>query len=188
MRRRDHAPSERRPEELDRDDRPLQPEASERMHALQRSAGNRALSARLARAPDTGKPDVKQGEEEKTESSGARVTLPGIGTIPLLSVSFGGGAGGGVGGPGGGRSREGDKGPSIRELVFVSSVGDHSPLLSRAAVDGKPMEVEVILPRLRLKLTGAVVTSYSISEASGSATESWALNFESVEQTTEGGG
>ena len=146
------------------------PRGSADVLALQRSAGNQAVSALLARSPEPAKP-----KDEK--ASGARATLPGIGTISLLSVSFGGGGGGGKAG-------------SVREIVVSSKVGEHSPKLFKASLDGQPMEVEVVLPSgtsaLRLTLKGALVTSYSTSGQDEHAIESWTLNFESLEQSREG--
>jgi hypothetical protein len=188
MQRRDQSRRPRRPEELDRrraDEQPLRSEAADRVLALQRSAGNQAVSALLARSPDGA-----TEEKDKTESAGAsglRATLPGIGTIPLLS--FGSSARGPSVGSGGG-SHGDDKAPTFREMVFSSRVGEHSPKLFKANIDGKPMEVEVIVPRgrstLRLKLKGAIVSNYNSSGAGDDPTESWTLNFESVEQSTEG--
>jgi hypothetical protein len=192
MQRRDQSRRSRRPEELDRrrpDEQPVRSETANRVLALQRSAGNQAVSALLARSPDGA-----TEEKDKTESAGAsgvRATLPGIGTIPLLSFSAG--ATGRPPGGSAGRGREDEKAPTVREMVFSSRVGEHSSKLFKATIDGKPMEVEVIVPRgkstLRLKLKGAIVSNYSTSGAGGegdSAIESWTLNFESVEQSSEG--
>jgi hypothetical protein len=187
MERRDQ-PRPRRAEELDRrDDRPPQPGPAERVFALQRRAGNYALSARLARAPDTAKPKEKEHEgSDRAGGSGARATLPGVGTIPLLSVSFGE-TGRGVGGS---ARREEHRSPSLREMVFSSSAGGHSAQLLKASVEGKPMEVDVVIPSgtftLRFKLKGALVSNYRPSSSGSNPTESWTLNFESFEQSTEG--
>jgi hypothetical protein len=148
--------------------------------ALQRSAGNRAVSALLARSPDA----TKSKEDEKgAAAAGASAKLSGIGTIPLLSVSFD------VNRTPGGRGGEGGA-PPPQEIVFFSKIGEHSAKLTQAAIDGRPMEVEVILPgggsTVRLKLTGAIVSSYSKSGGDPGATESWTLNFQSLEHTREG--
>ena len=66
-------------------DRPALPEQAGRVLALQRSAGNRSLSARLARDPDTSTTD----DTTKAQSSGGVVTMPGIGAVPVTSVRFG---------------------------------------------------------------------------------------------------
>jgi hypothetical protein len=175
---RDRSPGERRRDGLDRrkaGESPRRPPAADRVLALQRSAGNRAVSALLARSPD----DTKAKDDEK----GARATLSGIGTIPLLSVSFD------VNRTPGGRGGEGGA-PPPREIVFFSKIGEHSAKLTQAVIDGRPMEVEVILPgggsTLRLKLKGAIVSSYSTSGDRDDATETWVLNFQSLEQTREG--
>src|SRR5688572_8165504 len=132
---RDQAPRGRRADEHDRrerDESPRRPVA-ERVLALQRSAGNRAVSDLLARSPDA-------KEAEKGAAAGLRVTLPGIGTIPLLSVSFG--ASSGRGGPGSGSG----KAPAVREIGLSSKVGEHSSKLLKASLDGQPMDAEIILP------------------------------------------
>jgi hypothetical protein len=176
MHRRDQG---RRREELDgrrADDHPLRRSEADKVLALQRSAGNQAVSGLLARSPDTAEPKTEGAE-------GTRATLSGIGTIPLLSASFG--MGNAPGGSTSGR-REGGKGP--REIVLVSKVGEHSAKLVKATADGNPMAVEVILASgVRLKLKGALVSRYSTSGEGPDALESWTLDFESLEQSREGG-
>jgi hypothetical protein len=175
----------RRPEELDRrrtDDAPAESGTADRVLALQRSAGNQAVSAFLARSPD-----AKPKEDEKTEAAGARVTLPDIGTIPLLSVSFN--AGSPVTGGSGRRERDREKEKAGGEIAFTSRAGEHSSKLSRAMLAGKGMAVELIMPggkgTLRLKLEGALVASSRTSGEGENAIESWTLNFESMEQHIE---
>src|SRR5215218_11432549 len=152
------APGSRRPDELERreaDEARTAPRAADDVLALQRSAGNKAVSALLARSPDTAKP--KQ-DDKSAATEGARATLPGIGTIPLLSVSFGGGRAPTAGATGPGEAR------TPQEIVFSSKAGEHSPMLFKAAHDGKPMDVDVIMPSgkstRRLKLSKAIVSSY----------------------------
>ena len=177
---RDQAPRGRRPDELDRrerDEPPRRP-AAERVLALQRSAGNRAVSDLLARSPD-----VKEAEKS-AGAAGPRATLPGIGTIPLLSVSFG--VHSGRGGPGSGSGKP----PAVREVGLSSKVGEHSAKLMKATVDGQPMDVEIVLPSqegaVRFKLKGATVSSYSTgSGGEERGTEVWTLNVQAIEQTSE---
>ncbi len=178
--RRDHARRREQPDRRRPDEQPLEPAPADKVLALQRSAGNQAVSAFLARSPD----DAKTKEKPKTETaeaSGARATLSGIGTIALLSVSFGR-VGSPVGGSGGGREGQ----PNPRELILASRVGEHSAKLLKALIDGRPMAVEVIVPgadsTLRLELTGAIVSNYNKSGEGENATESWTLDFESIEQ------
>jgi len=159
----------RRPDQLER--RPAEAEhgpapPQERVLALQRSAGNQAVSAMLARAPETAAPADAKGTE------GPRATLSGIGTIPLQSVSVDPNT----------QKRE----DRPREIVVTSRLGKHSALLSKAAADGAQMDVEIVMPSgrgaLRLTLTGAVVSAYQVS----GELESWTLDFSSIELEHEG--
>jgi hypothetical protein len=140
------------------------------MLALQRSAGNQAVSALVARSPAGDKKDSKK-------ATGLRATLSDIGTIQLFSAQL----------PASGLGR-GDRQPPLRELHLSSLVGEHTPALVKAAMDGKPMEVEVIFPAMHLKLAGAVVSSYSNSGGGEpESIENWALNFQAMKQTGEEG-
>jgi type VI protein secretion system component Hcp len=179
MLRRQHAPDRQRPEEPER--RPAvtpRPDDAARLLALQRSAGNRAVNTLLARAPDDKKPQEEQGA--------ARVTLPGIGTISVLSFGFANAGRPGLGTVGG----SADKGASVHDMTFSSRVGEHSPKLQRAVIDGKPMTVEVVMQSsgkvMRLTLTGALVSNYSTSSTGPDAIESWTLNFQAMEHKVEG--
>jgi type VI protein secretion system component Hcp len=174
----------RRPNELrrragDAAPGPRQPVAQ--LLALQRSAGNRAVSALLARSPDTAVPADAKG----TKASRPRATLTGIGTIPLLSVSLDPGRGAGRPGGRGGSGRE-----TFQEIVVSSRLGPHSTQLSKAVLDGTAMDVEIVMPRgksaVRLRLKGAIVSSYSTSSGDDSAIESWTLNFSAMEHSVEG--
>jgi hypothetical protein len=182
MRRRDREHDERHPEQSPQEPREIEAEPAERVLALQRSAGNRAVSALLAR--DGAKPADK-AKPEPAAVTGARVSLPGIGTIPLLSVSLGAT-------PGGGAIGRGEAERQAREVFVSSKVGEHSAGLMRATLDGKPMAVEVIIPSgkstVRLKLTGALVSSYNTSGEGPAAIETWALNFQAIEHSVEGDG
>jgi type VI protein secretion system component Hcp len=179
MLRRQHAPDGQRPEEPER--RPVvtpRPDEADRVLALQRSVGNRAVIALLARAPDDKKPQEEQGA--------ARVTLPEIGTINVLSFGFGNAGRPGLGTIGGGTG----KGATVQDMTFSSRVGEHSPKLQRAVIDGKPMTVEVVMQSggkvMHLTLTGALVSHYSTASTGPDAIESWTLNFQAVEHKVEG--
>jgi hypothetical protein len=182
MHERDRA---RGPEEIDRrepEGRPLRLDAAEGVLALQRSAGNQAVSALLARSPDDAKPKAPDKKPETPAVAGARATLPGIGTIAIQSAQLAHMAG--VGSHGGtGRVH-------VQDMTCTSKTGEHSAKLMRATLDGKPMDVEIILPRgkgsLRIKLTGAIVSGYNTSGGGPDATESWTLNFQAIEQSFEG--
>ena len=173
-RRRDERDADERGR-LRSDEPERRPDPAETMLALQRSAGNRAVSALVARTPD----DMKKGVEK---AEGASATLEGIGTIPILSVSFPP-ARAGTGGSGGDREQS-----SPHELVLTSKVGEHSASLVKAAGDGRQMTVEIVVPgkgAMLLKLTGAIVASYQTSGRGPDEMESWTLNFKAIERTTE---
>ena len=96
--------------------------AADDVLALQRSAGNRAVSAMLAREPAPA--------DAKAPAAAATATLSGIGTIPLLSVNLD--AGRGIQGPVGRGSDRDSQGP--REIVVTSRQGKHA---SKGAVRGR---------------------------------------------------
>lgn len=166
------------PERRPSAERQPRPAAADAVLELQRGAGNRAVSSLLARAPDT-----KEKPKEAT-ATGTRATLPGVGTVPLQSVQFGGSAR-----PGHGRGREGEKQTS-GDIVLSSRVGAHSQALLKASLDGKPMTVEVVIAggesTFRLELKGAIISSYSTGSGGGEELETWTLNFESMEQSVTG--
>ena len=153
--------------------------AADDVLALQRSAGNRAVSAMLAREP-------APADAKAPPAAAATAKLSGVGTIPLLSVSFD--AGRGIPPPTG---RGGDReaaGP--REIVVTSRQGKHSSLLAKAAVSGGPMTVEIVMGQGKLMLTleNALISSYSTSggaEGEGGL-ESWTLNFSAMKQERKG--
>ena len=149
------------------------PAAAEAVLALQKSAGNRAVSSMLAREPDA--TQLAETVDEKQASS-TSVTLSGIGVIPLLSVNMGGGGGGG------GSFK-------AQDISFSSTVGEHSSKLQQALTQGTAMEAEVVLVRgtqtIRVKLKGAMVSSYSVGGGEGQA-ETWSLNFAEFEQVIQG--
>ncbi len=125
--------------------------------ALQRSAGNAAVSALLAREPVA--EELKSAEKADTSATGT-VTLTGIGAIPLLAFSMGGS----------GRS----KGESSFE--FTSKPGPHSDKLIRALTEGTVVDAEVVLTSgLKIKLLKASIASYSTSGSEGVPIEHWTL-------------
>jgi hypothetical protein len=137
-----------------------------RIIALQRTVGNHAVAAMLAReaAP-------------KQEPAPGIAVLDGIGTIPLESVSLGEAHKGG--------SRE--KPVTSREVNVMSKQGEHSSALQRASLDGKPFEAEILIgDKVRLKLHKALISSFSMSGHGGEGPmDSWVLNAESIEFITD---
>lgn len=158
--------------------------AADAVLALQRSAGNRAVTRLLARDATKTGPKPK---EEKAPVTGPRVVFPGIGEIPIESFQWG--TLRSVPPP----SRDDDIGKSQpTEIIITSKIGEHSPALMRASLQGEAREVEIIWPQgeggavLRLELKAALVSNYSLSSGGDTPTETWSLNFESVEFEQEG--
>ena len=143
--------------------------------ALQRSAGNRAVAAMLARDTKT-PPKPKEDKAAPPKPTGPHVTIAGIGLIPLESFQWGSHQG--AGGHGGGQ-------PQVTEMQFSSKIGPHSNDLFRATLSGEAHDAEIVYPtqdgELRIKLKGAMVSSYSMSGEGKDAMESWTLNFTGVE-------
>ena len=162
----------RRPQETpEREPEPI----AANLLALQRSAGNRAVAAMLARdakAP----PKPKDDKAAPPKPTGPYVTIEGIGVIPLESFQWG--AHRGPGGHGGGQ-------PQVTEMQLSSKVGPHSTDLFRATLSGEAHDAEIVYPtkdgELRIKLKGAMVSSYSMSGEGKDAIESWTLNFTGIE-------
>ena len=51
----------------------------------------------------------------------------------------------------------------MRSRSFTSSTGEHSTKLLKANAEGTAMAVDVDLAALHFKLSGAIVSSYSVS-------------------------
>jgi hypothetical protein len=151
------------------------PAGADAVLELQRGAGNQAVSSLLAR----------ETKDKAEAATGTRATLPGIGTIPLTSVQFGGSRGPGR------RREEDDEKDTSGEIVLSSRVGKHSQRLLKASLDGKSMTVEVVIAgsggNVRLELKGAMISSYSTGSGGGEEIETWTLNFQSMEQEVKQG-
>jgi Type VI secretion system effector, Hcp len=163
----------REAEEARPDARTVRPQGAERMRALQRSAGNHVLSAHLAREPEPMTEPPKSG-------AGAVAVVPDVGTVPILSMSFGPSRRPPVSGPGAGGSSGGGA-AAFHDVTLSSAVGEHSPKLQQAVANGKPGTVEIAMSSLALSLKNALISSYSVSGGEN-ATESWSVNFDTFEQ------
>jgi len=150
--------------------------------ALQRQIGNRAVGALLARAPTPApaKPKVEM-------TSGPYAVIPKIGTIKLQSVQIGGPL------PSTGNSRGGGQAPRM-DVTVSCEQGDHSSELFRLILENKdigPVEIAFVKdgkPYMTVKLTGVLVTSYSISGSAGDThsrpTENFSMSPEKIEYLT----
>jgi hypothetical protein len=147
---------------------PVQISRAARMLALQRTVGNHAVAAMLAReaAP-------------KQEPVHTLAIVEGLGTIPLESAALGEVQKGG--------SRE--KPTTSRDIGVTSKQGAHSTALQMASQNGTAFEVELLIgEKLRVKLHKALIASFSVSGHGGDGEgpmESWTLNAESIEFITD---
>jgi hypothetical protein len=144
--------------------------AADQVLALQRSAGNQAVSGMLARTPDT---------KEKA-ATGPTAKVGDIGTIPIESVNLDLGRLGGQGGTGTKREEP------PKELTLTSRVGKHSAELQKAALDGTAMDVEIRIPHGKttvvITVKNALISGYHVS----GETESWQLHAQSISHAIEG--
>ena len=145
------------------------------MLALQRTVGNHAVAAMLAR-------EAKPKQEAPAH---AVAFISGIGSIPLLSFSMPEPQTGSHAAPGGDREKPAK--PPPRDFDVMSKQGNHSSALSRAYSQGGTFEVELLVgEHLRLKLHKALIAAYSMGDGAGDGPlESWTLNAESVEFITD---
>jgi hypothetical protein len=151
---------------------------------LQRTAGNRAVGAMLARDTTTAEPaDAKK----EAAPSGPHVIVPGVGTIPIESFSLS--LVKRRPPPGRDTSEEGpsdDKGKKDEDLPggdvsFMSLQGKHSPELFRWSMAGEAKDLVVVVPKgtttTRVTLKGCLVTVYTTDPGHGSSpVESWMVN------------
>ena len=169
------------------------------MLALQRGAGNRAVSALLARdtkspAKPAPKPASKpSAKPPPTLEDGIWAIVPGVGTIQLNSAQLG--VRRSMPSPAGrGTSREAEpQAPS--EVVVTSDLGDHSDRIFHAAMGGSLGTVEIRFVKggkayMTIRLSNTLVTSYSVSGHGGGTSadrplESWSLNAFKIEYETD---
>ena len=133
-----------------------------RIIALQRTAGNHAVAAMLAR----------EAKPKQVAPAPGLAILHGIGSIPCLSVQIDQPAH-----PS--QSREKSAPP---ELVITGKQGDHSAALERASRSGPAFDADVFIgEKVQLKLHKVLVSSFRVENSADGPVESWVLNSESVE-------
>ena len=160
---------------------------------LQRMAGNRAVTALLARDPKPKTPaktPPKQKRPAEAELRGHQRNGPDrlrIGPTrgrPSLSPSHRG------------SEREAPT-PAVAEVVITTIQGEHSTELFKRSLSGEPFSAEIVFvkdgkPYMKIKLTNALISSFSVSGHGGGADsrplESWTLNADKIEYETFGGG
>lgn len=141
--------------------------------ALQRSAGNHAVTQMLARK-ETATPEKAKAATEYTAQLDPDLA------VPVHSFSLGGrkGAlGGAGGGTGGEASREG------HDVTFTSPEGDHSAVLVRALADGRHFSAITVTGKVKFTLTDCIVTSFQSGATSSAeeAVENWSVNCRKID-------
>jgi Type VI secretion system effector, Hcp len=149
-------------------------------------AGNRAVTALVARDPKTKPPPAKKKDPPKHNY----VAVEGMDPIPFESAQLGPGPGMRAGR---GESREAPP-AAIAEVVITTLLGDHSNELFKKSLSGKPFSAEVVFVKpdgqvyLKIKLKNAMISSYSVSGHGGGPDskpmESWTLNADKIEHET----
>lgn len=150
------------------------------MLALQRTVGNRAVGAMLARDASTA--EAEPADAKSPGGSRAAIELGSLGKIALDSWSLGmsGGAGSSVGGGGSGKQKP-------QDVSLQSQGGKHSPKLAEAVAKGKQYESAVIdAGHVVFRMTDVIVSSYQAGggekrDKDGSGPESWSINFAEFE-------
>ena len=178
--------------ELSRSREEPPPRVAERLpeHALlelQRTAGNRAVGAMLARDITTAEP---ADASKQAAPSGPHVLVPGIGVVPVESFSLT------VGrqqpppkdteeAPKKDKDKK-DKDLPGGDVTFTSKVDVHSSDLYRWFLDGRQKDIVIVVPKgeatMRITLKGALISAFQHSGDN----ESWTVNctamsFETVE-------
>jgi type VI protein secretion system component Hcp len=162
---------------------------------LQRTAGNRAVTALVARdTPKTKAPPPQKPEKPLPKQT--YVTLRGMDPIPVESVQFGSTRHMQRKDP---EKKDAPAAPAISEVVITSFQGDHSSDLFKKSLWGEPFSAEIVFvkqpdgqPYLKIKLTNALISSINVSGhgggPDGKPMESWTLNAEKIEYENLGGG
>jgi len=164
-----HHEHERRRDDR-RDERaPERPKPIHNVLALQRTAGNQAVAAMLARQPVVA--ETTGGTAKQQELGMVKVTK--IGVIPILSFSMGSSSG---------------RGHEATDYSFMSAVGTHSAKLMEALMSGTVVDAEVDVKSFKLKIAGALVSQYSSGDSQGEPIEHWSLTPRSARLDDGSGG
>jgi hypothetical protein len=141
---------------------------AEAVLALQRSAGNRAVGALLARAPEEG---AVAEPEAASKDAGARCTISGIGTMELASYS--------AGPEFGGTGRTGGPPPPLL-ISATTKQGKHTPKLMEAVANATRHSVELVDRGMTWAGKEGLLLSYqSVDNAPGGEPhEAWALRID----------
>ena len=132
---------------------------------LQRMAGNRAVTALLARDPKPKTP----APEKKDPPKQSYVAISGMDPIVFESAQLGGKPSLSATRRGGEREAPA---PAVAEVVITTIQGDHSSDLFKRSLQGQPFSAEIVFvkdgkPYMKIKLTNALISSYSVSGHGG---------------------
>lgn len=143
---------------------PAQPALVQRVLALQRSAGNHAVGALIAR----------ETKEREAPAAAGLASLKGMDPIPIESASMLDGPP--VAGGGGAAKRKAE------EVRVLSRAGEHSAKLMEANAQGKRFETaEIEVRGLRIALRGAAVSEYTVASDDQGPLEQWTVLFEEIQ-------
>jgi type VI protein secretion system component Hcp len=145
--------------------------------ALQRTVGNRAVGAMLARDATTA--EAEPADAKSPGGSRAAIEMGSLGKIALDSWSLS--ISGGAGSFGGGGWQK------PRDMSLQSQGGKHSPKLAEAVAKGTHYESAVIdAGHVVYRMADVIVSSYQTGggekrDKDGSGPESWSINFAKIE-------
>jgi type VI protein secretion system component Hcp len=157
-------------------------------------AGNRAVTALLARDPKTKTPPAKTPAKKKDPPKQSYVAISGMDPIVFESAQLGGRSNPAPSHRGSEREAPA---PAVAEVVITTIQGEHSSELFKRSLSGEPFPAEIVFqkdgkPYMKIKLTNALISSISVSGHGGGADskpmESWTLNADKIEYETFGGG
>ena len=159
--------------------------------ALQRTAGNRAVGAMLARDTKTAEP----ADTKEAAPTGNYVIFPGIGNIPVFSIQMPSSRNQPPTGDVAGErekpkddKKDGDLPGG--DVHFSGPQGKHSTALFKEQLTGQAKDLVVVIGggKVRITLKNALITAYSVSGDSGTGqpNEAWTVNCTAMKFETVG--
>ncbi len=145
--------------------RQAEPQPSDAVLALQRAAGNRAVSALLARQPSPTAPETKPAKRESKAATSTLGLGEDIGVIPLDSASLG----------------QADRDGNVHDLNVTFVNNPAVSQIQAAMLRGKPIpEGFYSSTSMKLTLSNIMITSMIFGDGpEGEQTVSLSLNFTS---------
>jgi hypothetical protein len=168
----EHAPAETaRPGEVPAP--PSRPAPTERVLALQRAAGNRAVGTLLARAPKAKPKPAPKEPESLAERRVSHIVLEGMAPIEAEGWSWAGAS------------------ANNRDLQVTVRQGAHSSELMRAVTEGREFPHAELNwygrsgGGFRVRFTGVMITSYHVAGGEDALLEHYTLNARDVHVEVE---